>query len=287
MNIHGFANVLENGKIRLAADLSDGFVLLAEDGPGSVDQLIAMAPGQNIVTEWVQKQREKGALRSADSLVFAPCILNPQKIVMVGLNYRRHAAEVKKPPPATPMLFGKFNNSLAAHGETVSLPASVATKFDYEAELVIVIGREAKDVPESSALDFVFGYCVGNDLSARDLQNLTSQYFLGKALDGFAPIGPTVVPKANIANPDALDIRCLVNGELRQNSNTSDMIFGCAALVSYCSRHFRLKPGDLIFTGTPEGVIAGAPPERQKWLTAGDEAIIEIEGLGSLKTVFS
>lgn len=213
---------------------------------------------------------------------FLPCVVNPQKIVMIGLNYRRHAEEVRIPIPNDPIIFNKFNNALAAHQEKIRLPLKHAKAFDYEAELVIVMGKRAADVSEADALDFVFGYCVGNDLSARDLQTRTTQMLLGKSLDGFAPIGPFLSGKQLVPDPDALDIACSVNGMVRQSSSTSDMIFNCRQLVAYVSRYMTLLPGDLIFTGTPEGVAAGKPAGQQPWLVPGDIVVTSVERLGSL-----
>ncbi|GGJ02135.1 2-keto-4-pentenoate hydratase [Alicyclobacillus cellulosilyticus] len=212
---------------------------------------------------------------------FGPCVPAPGKILCVGLNYRRHAAESNMPVPETPVLFPKYANALAAHGETIYAPLS-AQKLDYEAELCIVIGRRAKHLSREEALYAVFGYCNANDLSARDLQFRTSQWLLGKTCDGFCPIGPYLVTADEVPDPNALSIRCFVNGELRQDSNTADMVFSCAELVHYVSQYMTLEPGDLILTGTPEGVILGYPPERQRWLDAGDEVTVEIEGLGRL-----
>jgi len=219
------------------------------------------------------------------SFVYAPCVSDPQKIVCVGLNYRKHAEETNAAIPEYPILFNKFANALAAEGEEVPLPIAVTDKVDYEAELAIVIGKRAKNVSREEALDYVFGYCNANDLSARDLQMRTAQWMLGKTCDGFAPIGPFVATADEIPNPNALAISCTVNGEVRQSSSTSDMIFPCDEVISYISRHMTLEPGDLILTGTPEGVVLGYPPEKQVYLKDGDTVTIEIEGLGKLTNV--
>ncbi|MDR7080021.1 2-keto-4-pentenoate hydratase/2-oxohepta-3-ene-1,7-dioic acid hydratase in catechol pathway [Neobacillus niacini] len=158
------------------------------------------------------------------------------------------------PVPEYPVLFNKFINTIAAHGEDISLPV--------EAELVIVIGERAKDVPKERALDFVAGYCNVNDLSARDLQFRTNQWLLGKCCDGFSPIGLYIVSSDEIGNPNQLEIKTIVNGEVRQHSNTFDMIFHCDVIVRYISRYMTLEPGDIILTGTPEGVIFGYPKEK-------------------------
>jgi 2-keto-4-pentenoate hydratase/2-oxohepta-3-ene-1,7-dioic acid hydratase in catechol pathway len=210
---------------------------------------------------------------------YAPCVPQPGKIICIGLNYRRHAAESGMAVPTTPILFSKFSNTLAAHGEIIPLDG-VAAQYDYEAELVVVIGRRARFVPESQALDYVFGYCSGNDLSARDLQTRTSQWLLGKTLDKFFPIGPCLVSADQAGNADALRIRCWLNGELRQDSNTNDMVFSVSQLVSYASQYMTLEPGDLISTGTPEGVILGR--KEKVWLKPGDVVEVEVEGLGRL-----
>jgi 2-keto-4-pentenoate hydratase/2-oxohepta-3-ene-1,7-dioic acid hydratase in catechol pathway len=216
-----------------------------------------------------------------ESLTYGPCVPHAQKIICIGLNYRRHADECNLPRPTSPILFSKFNNALAGHNEMVRLP-SKSSKVDYEAELAIVIGKKAKNVRVENALSYVYGYCTANDFSARDLQMKTSQWLLGKSCDGFSPIGPYLVSKEEVNNPNELRVQTYVNGELRQNSSTSDMIFNCEQLISYISEHLTLYPGDLILTGTPEGVIMGYPEEKQVWLKEGDELSIEIEKLGRL-----
>jgi 2-keto-4-pentenoate hydratase/2-oxohepta-3-ene-1,7-dioic acid hydratase in catechol pathway len=213
---------------------------------------------------------------------FGPCVTDPEKIICIGLNYRRHAAEVGQPVPPVPILFNKFNTALNSHGGTIAVSKEKAEKFDYEAELVIVMGRRARNVSEADALSYVFGYATGNDFTARDLQSRTSQWMLGKSLDGFAPVGPWLV-SADQVDPNALKIELKVNGEVRQSSNTSDMVFNCKQLVSYISQHMTLNPGDLIFTGTPEGVISGYPKDRQVWLKSGDKIVTSIEKLGDLE----
>jgi 2-keto-4-pentenoate hydratase/2-oxohepta-3-ene-1,7-dioic acid hydratase in catechol pathway len=215
------------------------------------------------------------------SLRFGPCVPEPGKIICVGLNYRKHAEESNMAVPEYPVLFNKFSNTLAAHGEEIMLPKN-SQQVDYEAELAIVIGRRAKRVKREEALSYVAGYCNANDLSARDLQMRTSQWLLGKCCDGFSPVGPYLVTSDEVGNPNDLEIKAIVNGEVRQHSNTSDMIFPCDEIVHYISQYMTLEPGDIILTGTPEGVILGYPKERQVWLKDGDEVTIEIEKLGCL-----
>ena len=218
---------------------------------------------------------------AADTAAFGPCVTNPEKIICIGLNYRKHIAEMNAQVPKMPVLFSKYNTALNNHGGTVGVSETDGVQFDYEAELVIVIGRTARNVTEADAASYIFGYATGNDFTARDLQRRSTQWLIGKSLDGSAPVGPWLVT-ADLADGDNLKIECRVNGEVRQSSNTSDMVFNCRQLVSYSSKYFTLRPGDMIFTGTPEGVIAGYPKDKQAWLKAGDKVVTSIEKLGDL-----
>jgi len=205
---------------------------------------------------------------------------------MLGFNYRKHVMEVKVPMPTAPVLFNKYNNSLLAHRGTIRLPTKAAKKFDYEVELQVIMGKTARDVSEADALSYVFGYATGNDFSARDLQlrdgRSGSQFMIGKTPDGFFPVGPYLVGADIVGDPQKLAIECRVNGEQRQSSNTSDMIFPVAQIIAYASSIFTLKPGDIFSTGTPEGVILGKPEAEQVWLKAGDEVACSVEKLGEL-----
>lgn len=215
----------------------------------------------------------------------APVVTGCDKILCIGLNYRQHAIECKLPLPAAPVLFNKFSNALAADGDSVRLDPNYV-EHDYEAEMVAVIGKPARNVSEEEALDYVFGYTCGNDLSTRDLQFVrANQWLLGKTSDGFAPIGPCLVTADSI-DPNNLAISCKVNGELRQNSNTSDMIFSTAQIIADLSRYFTLLPGDLIFTGTPQGVMHGYPADQKNWLKPGDRVEVTIEHIGTLRNTF-
>lgn len=235
-------------------------------GRAALDILLALEADAEVIPE--------------ESIVYLPCLTKPEKILCVGLNYRSHTSETDMDVPKFPVLFSKYTNALAAHRQKVSLP-DTAEQYDYEAELVIVIGKEARKVAKEDALSYVFGYAPGDDLSARDLQMRTSQWLIGKTCDGFAPVGPYLTT-ADEVDPLSLDIQCRVNGELRQSANTRDMIFDCPTIISYISQYMTLKPGDLIFTGTPGGVILGMPKEKQRWLKAGDEVQVTIEKLGTL-----
>jgi 2-keto-4-pentenoate hydratase/2-oxohepta-3-ene-1,7-dioic acid hydratase in catechol pathway len=212
----------------------------------------------------------------------APLVTRPEKIIMMGFNYRRHAAETGTPIPANPTLFNKFNNALNHHRGTIALPTTAAKQFDHEIELVIVFGRACRNVSEADALSYVAGYCTGNDFSARDLQYLTSQFMIGKTFDGFAPLGPYLVTSDLVGNPDNLRLECRINGEQRQDWNTNDMIFNCRQLISFASRMMTIKPGDILFTGTPHGVIFGKPKAEQVWLKPGDRVACSVEKLGEL-----
>ncbi|MDH5537207.1 MAG: fumarylacetoacetate hydrolase family protein [Betaproteobacteria bacterium] len=241
------------------------------------------APLAKLVEKALADKRGKSVLVPDSRAKFDAAVPRPGKIICVGLNYRQHAIETGNPIPPVPVLFNKYNNALVGHRGRIPLPVKVSTKFDYEVELVLVIGRKARDVPEDKALSYVFGYANGNDFSARDLMRASSQLMLGKTCDGFAPLGPWVVTADQIPDPQKLKIATYVNGEVRQNSSTSDMIFSCAQIVSYCARHMTLLPGDIIYTGTPQGVILGYPPEKQVWLKPGDKVVTEVEKCGVLE----
>jgi 2-keto-4-pentenoate hydratase/2-oxohepta-3-ene-1,7-dioic acid hydratase in catechol pathway len=206
-------------------------------------------------------------------------IERPQKIVCVGLNYRDHAEEQGTPPPEAPLLFAKWPNALIGPGDPIVIPP-ITHQVDYEAELGVVIGERVQGVSKENALEAVRGYLCLNDVSARDLQFGDGQWTRGKSLDTFCPIGPELVPAADIPDPQALRIRAAVNGEVLQDSSTSRMIFTVAEIIAHVSRAITLEPGDLIATGTPAGV--GAFRDPPIWLRPGDEVTIEIEGVGSL-----
>jgi 2-keto-4-pentenoate hydratase/2-oxohepta-3-ene-1,7-dioic acid hydratase in catechol pathway len=229
------------------------------------------------LSEYVTRMPDNVALQE-DMLKLAPCIPAPEKIICIGLNYHAHARETKAEPPKEPVVFSKFNNALAAAGEGIPLPVNVQ-QADYEVELGVVIGKTARNISVEDALDYVFGYCTINDLSARDWQFRSAQWLLGKTTDKFFPVGPYLVTADEVSDPQNLNVKTWVNGELRQEGNTSDMIFPVAKLISYLSEAMTLKAGDIISTGTPHGVILGMPQPRP-WLKVGDEMTVEVEGLG-------
>ncbi|GCF08767.1 fumarylacetoacetate hydrolase family protein [Dictyobacter arantiisoli] len=219
-----------------------------------------------------------------EQLQFGPSASRYGKIICVGLNYRKHAAESNMAIPESPVLFPKYSNALAGTGEDIPLSPN-ATQYDYEAELALVIGKRAQGIEQAEALDYVLGYANGHDLSARDLQFRTPQWMLGKIQDKFLPIGPYLVTADEVTDPQNLSIKLWLNGEIRQNSNTADMIFNVAYIVSYLSQYLTLEPGDIIITGTPEGVILGHP--EYSWLKAGDTVTIEVGNLGELTNKLS
>src|SRR5690625_4020218 len=237
--------------------------------------------------QFIQSLDEKGAgfVKQEEDIKWGPAVTRPSKIICVGLNYKKHADETKASYPEIPILFNKFANALTGHLSEIAVPRTTE-RLDHEVELGIVIGKTGKHIEEKNALNYVFGYCTTNDLSARDIQKRTSQWMTGKTNDGFAPVGPYLVTKDEIENPNALQLTTTVNGEVRQNTNTSDMIFRCQALISYISDYMTLKPGDLIMTGTPEGVILGRPMEDRVYIQPGDEVTVEVEKLGALTNTF-
>ena len=268
---------------RAAALVGDRYVdLVAADSnlPNSVRRIIAEP---SLLAAAAKAAGKAGAtsVPAAEARLHAP-IPDPQKVVCVGLNYRDHAIESKMPIPKEPVLFSKFPSALIGHGQPIVVP-SVSTKVDYEAELVIVIGKAGRGIPEARALEHVAGYSVGHDVSARDwqLEKDGKQWMVGKTFDTFAPVGPTLVTRDEVPDPHMLGIRLKLNGKTMQNSSTEQMIFSVAQLVSYLSVVFTLEPGDLIFTGTPPGI--GHALQPPVYLKPGDTTEVEIDSLGLLR----
>jgi 2-keto-4-pentenoate hydratase/2-oxohepta-3-ene-1,7-dioic acid hydratase in catechol pathway len=282
----GLGLVTERGVL----DVAKAAALLRVRVPTDIHAVIEgadCAPLAKLAERALDGKRAQSVLTPESRVRFGPAVPRPPKIICVGLNYRQHAQETGNPIPPVPMLFNKFNNTLIGHRGKLRLPTKVSSHFDYEVELVVVIGRKARDVPEAKALSYVFGYANGNDFSARDIMRASSQIMLGKTCDGFAPLGPYIVTADQIPDPQNLKVATYVNGEERQNSNTRDMIFSCAEIVSYCSRHLTLLPGDVIYTGTPQGVILGYPKDKQVWLKAGDKVVTEVEKCGLLEVTLA
>ncbi len=221
---------------------------------------------------------EQGSVRPLDKVRLLAPVARPGKVMGIGLNYADHVAESGMDRPADQLWFSKPATAIGGPHDAIALPR-VSEQLDYEAELVVVIGTACRYATEQEARDAIFGYCVGNDVSVRDWQFRTSQFVLGKSFDTHAPHGPWIVTADEI-DPANLDITCRVNGEVRQSSNTSHLIFDPVAQVQYLSQVMTLNPGDLLFTGTPGGVGAGFKPPR--WLRAGDIVEIEISGIGAI-----
>jgi len=255
--------------------------------PADMDDLLQNGRGTELtaLVEAAGAQPLPGLLLDEAKIAYAPLVTRPEKIIMMGFNYRKHAEETGTPIPKDPPLFNKYNNALNHHGGTIKLPTTVAKEFDYEIELVILFGRECRDVSEADALDYVAGYATGNDFSARDLQTLTSQFMIGKTSDGFAPLGPYMVTSDLVKDPNNLRLETRVNGVQRQDWNTNDMIFNCRQLISFASKIMSIKAGDIFYTGTPQGVIFGEkiPRADRKWLKPGDQIACSVEGLGELR----
>ena len=225
---------------------------------------------------------EKPNALGEESLNFLP-VTEPSKIICEGLNYKDHAEETGGETPKHPIFFSKFNDSMSAHGVPVKLPAWL-NRFDYEAELVVVVGKHAYNATVEEAEDAIFGYTCGNDLSARDAQFLSSQWLSGKALPCFGPAGPYIVTRDSFDPRSGVRLVCEVNGATVQSALTSEMIFPCFEALSAASRFFPLSPGDLLFTGTPSGVIQGRKREDRVWLKPGDVVNVTIDGIGTLTT---
>lgn len=236
----------------------------------------AKSRGPEALTRTAGLFHREGAVRP-----LAP-IPRPGKVICLGLNYRDHAAESGVPVPKEPVVFAKFANAVIGPEAPILLPAT-SEEVDYEAELVFVIGRGGRHIPEATAMEHVAGYMCGHDVSARDyqLKRGGGQWLMGKTFDTFAPIGPALVTADEVPDPHALRIRCLVNGETLQDSSTSQMVFSVPQTIAYLSHILTLEPGDVVFTGTPPGVGFARKPPR--FLKAGDVAEIIIERLGTLR----
>ena len=224
--------------------------------------------------------RERGDLALADATLLAP-VPRPGKIFAIGLNYADHIAESGMATPTEQVWFTKAGTSVNAPFGAIALPRA-STQLDYEAELAFVIGKRCRHVPVESAHEVIFGYCVSNDVSIRDWQLKTSQFVLGKSFDTHCPYGPWIVTPDEVGDPHVLGIRCLVNGEVRQQSNTKELIYNCFEMVAHLSQAMTLEPGDLILTGTPSGVGIGFKPPR--WLKAGDVVRVEIDNIGAIES---
>lgn len=269
------AGVVEGDRV------ADAWALLGEPHRGGLRELLAAER----IGDLRARLGDAGApSHPLAAVTLLPPIPDPDKIVCIGLNYGRHAEEAGMERPAAPTIFGKYRNALAAAGATVRLP-TVSAKVDFEAEVAFVVGRRASSVPEAEALDHVAGYTLLNDLSARDLQFATMQWMSGKVFDGAAPCGPALVTPEEAGRHDAIEFRLTLNGMEMQAARTDDLIFGVPQLLSHLSGLMTLEPGDIVTTGTPEGV--GSVREPRVWLAGGDEIVIESPTLGRLETTIA
>ncbi len=261
----------------LAEDLDMlGFLSLGAAARQSVGLLL-----DHLQADPTEVSREQGEfIRPLAGLRVRPPLAKPGKIICIGLNYRDHCAEQNKPIPASPLIFAKYANTIIGHGDPLIIPP-LTEAVDYETELAVVIGKAGKGISEADALDYVGGYMIMNDVTARDFQRQDGQYTRAKSQDSFAPCGPWLATADDIADPQALKLDCWVNGEVRQHSSTAQMVFGVAYLISYISAGISLEIGDIISTGTPGGVGEHMKPPR--YLKSGDLVRMEIEGLGRLE----
>jgi 2-keto-4-pentenoate hydratase/2-oxohepta-3-ene-1,7-dioic acid hydratase in catechol pathway len=271
-----------------------GYVLL-EENPAVVAMAADARPGDwhrldiandlpdVLEADWseVEASYRRGQSVQADKLRFLAPITRPGKIVAIGLNYMDHCREQNIKPPDKPLIFAKFPSTITGPHTLIEWDPALTGAVDYEAELAVIIGKQARRVNAEQALRYVFGYTCANDVTARDLQHGDGQWVRGKSLDTFCPLGPVVVTANEIETPQKLAIRCEVNGQRMQDSNTSEMVFDVKTIVAYASQAFTLYPGDIILTGTPHGV--GYSREPRVLLHNGDTVAVEIERIGRLE----
>jgi 2-keto-4-pentenoate hydratase/2-oxohepta-3-ene-1,7-dioic acid hydratase in catechol pathway len=267
-------------------DASAYLLSRAEVASGQADLSVRalLQQGQQALKEvfaWAKPQFEaRSGLLSLDALELGPPVPDPDKIICLGVNYREHAAEAQQELPAVPMFFAKFRNSLIGPTSPILLPRA-STQVDYEGELAVIIGQRCKEVAEQDALQYVAGYTIMNDVSARDVQMQTSQWTAGKALDTFAPMGPGIVLASSIPNPQTLTLTTRVNEQVVQHDTTANMVFSVASTIAFLSSLMTLEPGDIIATGTPSGVgFKRTPP---LFLHDGDVVEVEIERIGRIR----
>ena len=278
---------LDGGEPRLGALRGEGarqeVIDLNRADPALPAEMIALLQGGPEALARARRALDAapaGNARLLASVTLRAPVPRPGKIICIGLNYRDHAAESAVAVPDYPTVFAKYASCVIGSGEAIVLP-KLSEQVDYEGELGVVIGRTARHVPESSALEYVAGYLPFNDVSARDFQHRTSQWTIGKTFDTFGPMGPALVTADEVPDPQNLDLRVRIGDEILQSSNTSKMIFSIAHLIAYLSAVLTLEPGDVIATGTPEGVGAARTPQR--FLRPGETVRVEIAGLGTLE----
>ena len=272
-----------SGTELVAGALEDGKIVTAKAAgnfPASLRAILQAGQADAFIAGGRQAL-SRGDVIALDSVRLGPPIPDPDKILCLGLNYKDHAAEANMDLPVAPVIFPKFRNSLTGPYDYIVAPKVTTAKLDYEVELAVIIGRTAREVSESDALSYVAGYCVFNDVSARDLQLQTSQWAPGKAIDTFAPMGPGIVPASEISDPQDLMMTTRVNGEIVQHESTQQMIFTVGQTIAFLSSFMTLEPADIIAMGTPAGV--GAMRKPPLWLKPNDIVEVEIEKLGTLR----
>ena len=277
-------------QIRLGAQVGESILDLNKANPAlPADIFLLLSAGASalgLAREALAEAKPAAFIPLSEATLLAP-IPRPGKILCIGHNYKGHIGIGKTELPEYPNFFCKTANVITGHQQPILIPR-LTSQVDYEAELAVIIGKRGRDIPEAEAMDFVAGYSIFNDVSARDVQKRTSQWFLGKSFDGFGPLGPALVTKDEVPDPHCLDLELTVNGLTKQHTNTSDLIFSVPFLVSYLSRVLTLDPGDIIATGTPAKLVLsgskGSPEasQPQRFLDSGDVVEITIEKLGTL-----
>lgn len=270
------ATVLLDGSPTVVARISDEPLRVVEGVPMMIDAI-------RLGAEALEAAYKRGRVVEEANLRFLAPIPQPGKIIAIGLNYLDHCREQNLKPPDKPLIFAKLPSAVIGPGAVIQWDPTLAARVDYEAELAVVVGKETRLVSPESALGYVFGYSCANDVTARDLQKGDGQWTRGKSLDTFCPMGPYLVTADEIPDPQNLAIRCEVNGEARQESNTREMIHDVKNLISYVSQAFTLNPGDVLLTGTPAGV--GEYRGADYLLRDGATVVVEIEGIGRLQNL--
>ncbi|MGH9433687.1 MAG: fumarylacetoacetate hydrolase family protein [Terriglobia bacterium] len=275
-----FVTFVRDGSAEVGLVSGENIVSLEAAGfPSLLAVIEGGADALQRVRRWIEKADADQVISVNKVRLRAP-LPRPPKIICIGLNYRDHAVESKMDIPTVPTVFSKYATAVIGPDDEIVLP-KLSSQPDYEAELAVVIGKGGRYIPKSQWREHVFGYTNLNDVSARDYQMATSQWMIGKTFDTFAPMGPAIVTEDEIPDPHVLDIRMIINGEVLQSSNTSQLVFRIPELIEHLSGVFTLEPGDVISTGTPAGVGEARNPPR--WLQPGDEVVVQISGLGQLR----
>jgi 2-keto-4-pentenoate hydratase/2-oxohepta-3-ene-1,7-dioic acid hydratase in catechol pathway len=268
---------MADGRERTGIVVDEGIVELTDIAPDMIALITNWPPLKGQITRRAGEEKAHYALKDVQLLAPVP---QPQKVMAIGLNYADHIAESGAQTPEKQIWFAKLGNAVNGPYDPIQIPKA-SNMIDWEAEMVFVIGKRCRHVPKEKAHEVIFGYACGNDISVRDWQFHTAQWLIGKSFDTHAPIGPWVVTADEIGDPHALGIRCIVNGQIKQNSNTRNLVFNCFDQIAYLSQAMTLNPGDMVFTGTPGGVGQSMKPPQ--FLKAGDTVRIEIDKIGALE----